>query len=199
MKKKQKAFTMIEVLVAMLVLAIGLLGLAAMTVVVLRSNVLSQQISEATTITGDLMESLKLRSISELTDCDSTTAGNVISVTGPCPIINESGLSALTSDYYPLDPSNSCEIDGVLSDFSDDTAGAFDSVTANLISFPASASEEFCTQFDDLPKGRYVRFYRSFDPDPADGRDERRLIVVVLWKDRFGKWRNLNLETTRAN
>lgn len=197
MKKKQKAFTMIEVLVAMLVLAIGLLGLAAMTVVVLRSNVLSQQISEATTITGDLMESLKLRSISELTDCAST--GNVISVGGSCSIITESGLYALGSDYYPLDPTESCEVSGVLNDFSDASPGAFDSVTANLISFAASSSTEFCTQFDDLPKGRYVRFYRSFDPDPADGRDERRLIVVVLWKDRFGKWRNLNLETTRAN
>lgn len=199
MKKKQKAFTMIEVLVAMLVLAIGLLGLAAMTVVVLRSNVLSQQISEATTITGDLMESLKLRSISELTDCAST--GNVISVGSSCSIITESGLSNLGSDYYPLDPTGSCEVDGIVSDLAGGTPGAFDSVTANLISFPASGTSaaSFCTEFDNLPKGRYVRFYRSFDPDPADGRDERRLIVVVLWKDRFGKWRNLNLETTRAN
>jgi type IV pilus assembly protein PilV len=45
-----RGFTLVEVMVAMLILAIGLLGLAGITVVVLRSNSLSQQMSDATNI-----------------------------------------------------------------------------------------------------------------------------------------------------
>jgi len=194
---KQNAFTLIEVLVAMLVLAIGLLGLAAMTVVVLRSNVLSQQISEATTITSDLMETLKREPFVSLKDCQ--TEGNIVSFSaGTCLIIEDSGVGTNES-IYPAEGSQEteCAIPGIAEQFSGNDM-TWDRVTANLVSAPAS-SATFCTAFNSLPQNQYVRYYRTYDPDPNDGKTEYRIVTVVLWKDRFHKWRRINLVTTRVN
>ncbi len=62
-----RGFTMIEVLVAMVVLAIGLLGMAAMTVLVARGNRGASDLTSATNISQLKIESLK--------DIDWTTLG----------------------------------------------------------------------------------------------------------------------------
>lgn len=55
----QKGFTLIEVMVAILLLTVALLGLAAVTTTVIRGNALSQTLTLATTLARDKMEELK--------------------------------------------------------------------------------------------------------------------------------------------
>lgn len=195
-KPKSKAFTLIEVLVAMLVLAIGLLGLAGITVVVLRSNVLSQQISEATTITADLMERLKQVSFDELPDCG---LGNEISLSGSCRIIEESGLEEKGELFYPSSiGASNCVIDSDLTPIKNAIGGensVYDIVNSR-IEAEAAPSGDFCSAFNNLPIGRYVRYYRIYAPSGTTS--QRVIVVVTLWKDRFGKWRQINLTTTRS-
>lgn len=194
--KRLKAFTLIEVLVAMLVLAIGLLGLAGITVVVLRSNTLSQQISEATNIAQDLIETLKQRSISNLPDCD---AGNTLSAAdvgdgSNCKIISESGLLSVP-DYYPP-KAEICAVSEVF----DSTPRYFDIISANLTggTDPNLTSGQTLCNLDSvtLPKGHYIRYFRSYVP--GTDADTRAIVTVVLWKDKFGKWRHIKLATSKS-
>jgi len=195
--RSKNAFTLVEVMVAMLVLAIGLLGLAGMTIVVLRSNVLSRQISEATTITSNLMENLKLQSFSTLSSAACST--NLVNASN-CEILEESGITALGNGFIPLGSvDTSCAISGMVTNFNTGDAATYDMITANLQTFNAVAPTSvtsFCTDFENMPNGRYVRYYRIFDPGSSG--TEMQINVVTLWKDRFGKWRNLRLTTIRS-
>ena len=52
-------FTLMEVLVAMLILSVGLLGMAALIAGIINSNKLSNRISTATVLAQDKMEDIK--------------------------------------------------------------------------------------------------------------------------------------------
>lgn len=213
---KKTAFTLIEVLVAMLVLAIGLLGLAGITVVVLRSNTLSQQISEATNIASSLME--ELRRTSNLPDC---VTGNVITSIGTCPPLRESGIAPTDSSqdssadktFWPSTNNQTCAVAGLL----EGRAGAtgtnshtFDNIAGNFIKRATySTGETICnietatsnlvsggTGSGTLAAGPYVRYYKTIGTGTGG---ERRIVVVVLFKDRFNKWRSVKFDTRRSN
>lgn len=204
-KNSARAFTLIEVMVAMLVLAIGLLGLAGITVVVLRSNTLSQQISEATTISADLMDTLKRQPVGNLRDCP--TANSYTTATIPaspaCSILRDSGVLALGDNYMPVIENGDalCGISGVLSAGNSYT---YDNVASNFVvlnNYPNDA--DICTNpaaADNLAPHSYIRYYRTFQtPIPPGNTGDRTIVVVVLWKDRFGRWRNVHLSTSRTN
>ncbi|MEE8400189.1 MAG: prepilin-type N-terminal cleavage/methylation domain-containing protein [Desulfobacterales bacterium] len=53
-----KGFNLIEVLVAMVILSVGLMGTASLVIGIIRANHMSKQISMATTIAQDQMESV---------------------------------------------------------------------------------------------------------------------------------------------
>lgn len=203
-KLKINAFTLIEVMVAMLVLAIGLLGLAGITVVVLRSNTLSQQISEATTISADLMDTLKRQSVSSLQDCVAANAygvSHVVPSTG-CEILTESGVNALGATYLPAYVRNDagCIVSGTTILSSGGSAVTYDNVAANFTVFSDSwgTNANICSlSTATLEPHTYVRYYRTFRP--TAGSTDTTVVVVVLWKDRFGRWRNAHLSTTRTN
>jgi len=198
MKKKfskESAFTLVEVMVAMLVLAIGLLGLAGITVVVLRSNTLSQQISDATTIATDLMERLKIQPMSNLGDCTGTY--NTISPpSSSCSILTTSGLnsSALAGNYYPANFTANCAAQNVLG--SNPNWVTFDVVTANLINPSTFSTADVCSSSVSIPQKNYLRFYRLL-PSPTNSSD-RIINVGVVWVDRFGRYRNVHFSTTRT-
>ncbi len=198
--KKSKAFTLIEVLVAMLVLAIGLLGLAAITVVVLKSNTTAQQISEATNIASALMEDL--RRTTTLPDC---VAANALSFSDSnCEIFTESGLRKSQTEWQDVDDGfappginnqTECGIPNVMGNPTN--AVTFDAVAGNYLD-----REDFDLVADvcdasSPPAGHpYIRYYRTVTPTGGTGTD-RRIYVVVLWKDKYGKWRHVKLETQR--
>lgn len=188
--KKLRAFTLIEVLVAMLVLAIGLLGLAGITIVVLKSNLLSQRISEATTIAEDLVETLKTVSLDNINDCTSP----VTFAAGECPILEESGIDTLGTDFYPSDPTSdpaeNCLVQANNPVASDDRP--YDIVDANLNAI--AATENFCDGELQNKSTQYLRYYRT-----TGTGNSRTIVVVVLWQDKTGSWRQVNFDTLRSN
>jgi len=54
-----KGFTLIEILIAVTLLSIGLLGMAGLTVGIIRGNALSSEVTAATALTQDRMEDIK--------------------------------------------------------------------------------------------------------------------------------------------
>ncbi|MBN8554234.1 MAG: prepilin-type N-terminal cleavage/methylation domain-containing protein [Deltaproteobacteria bacterium] len=209
-KNKKSAFTLIEVMVAMLVLAIGLLGLAGITIVVLKSNTLSQQISEATTIAADLMDTLKRQNISSLPNCDSS-ASNSIQLSAAqnstsCAVLADSGVASVplqsgVNIYLPAATNGSnanCAVANVLD--TSGTAMTFNVVASNLMVLNSfNSSDTVCdrgTNFN-FPARSYMRYYRTFAP--SSGSSDRTIAVVVLWKDKYNRWRNVHLSTTRTN
>ena len=57
--RNNSGFTLMEVLVAMLILSVGLLGMAALVTGIINSNKLSNRISTATVLAQDKMEDIK--------------------------------------------------------------------------------------------------------------------------------------------
>ncbi len=55
----QKGFTLLEILVALTVLSIGLLGMAGLTTTIMHGNALSNKVTTATTLGQDRMEHFK--------------------------------------------------------------------------------------------------------------------------------------------
>ena len=56
---KNEGFTLIEVVVTLLILTVGLLGMAALTVSVIQGNAQSNKITTATTLAQDKLEEMK--------------------------------------------------------------------------------------------------------------------------------------------
>jgi len=74
-------FTLIEVLVAMVILSIGLLGTAALITGIIRGNKVSNRISTATTCAQDKMEEIKMLGYSGMPTSDTTTTESYNSIT----------------------------------------------------------------------------------------------------------------------
>ena len=58
-QKNGKGFTLVEIMIAILLLVIALVGLASVTVSVIKGNDLSRMVTTATTLAKDKMEELK--------------------------------------------------------------------------------------------------------------------------------------------
>ena len=74
LKNSTKGFTFLEVLVAIIILTIGMLGAATFMVSIIKSNNYSNQISIATTLAQDKIEELKNISYASIT---SGTESNI--------------------------------------------------------------------------------------------------------------------------
>ncbi|EQB63683.1 MAG: hypothetical protein RBG1_1C00001G1262 [candidate division Zixibacteria bacterium RBG-1] len=61
--KNQKGFTLVEVMISMVILAIGVLGLAPMMVTAMYGNAFSKDVTSAAFLAQDSMERLKNQSV----------------------------------------------------------------------------------------------------------------------------------------
>lgn len=66
--EKGCGFTLVEVLVAMVILSVGLLGMAALSVGIAQSNRISRDISIATTLAQDKLEDIRRLSYSNISN-----------------------------------------------------------------------------------------------------------------------------------
>jgi prepilin-type N-terminal cleavage/methylation domain-containing protein len=69
-------FTLVEIMISLVILSVGLLGLASQTLSVIKANSLSDQMTRATVLAEDKMEELKRLGYAhaQLQDTDSNTA-----------------------------------------------------------------------------------------------------------------------------
>jgi len=74
-------FTLIEVLVAMVILSVGLLGTAALITGIINGNKVSNRISTATTCAQDKMEEIRRLGYSGMPASDTTTTEPYNSIT----------------------------------------------------------------------------------------------------------------------
>jgi len=61
-------FTLIEVLIAIVILSIGLLGMASLTVGIINGNKFSNELTTATTLAQDKMEDIRRQDYSDVAD-----------------------------------------------------------------------------------------------------------------------------------
>lgn len=66
LKDNVKGFTLLEVLIALIILAVGILGAASMQVSSIRGNSQARQISEASSLVSDRIEIVMSRSYDDL-------------------------------------------------------------------------------------------------------------------------------------
>ena len=72
--RNNKGFTLVEVLIAMFILVVALLGMAAVTVSVINGNSFSKEVTSATTLAQDKMEELKDTAYSSLASGSDTNS-----------------------------------------------------------------------------------------------------------------------------
>lgn len=74
-------FTLIEIMIAIFILTVALLGMAAVTVSVINGNAFSKEITTATTLAQDKMEEIKNLGYSGTPSSDTTTTEDYKSIT----------------------------------------------------------------------------------------------------------------------
>lgn len=91
---KQQGFTLIEVLIALVVLAVGLLGMASLTLSSLQSSQGAALRSQASALAGDLGERLRAnRNFAISNGTDYLLASNAAATDRPACIDNNAGCS----------------------------------------------------------------------------------------------------------
>ena len=80
-KDRDNGFTLIEVLIAIVILSVGLLGMAALTVGIIKGNRFSNDLTTATTLAQDKMEDIRREGYSDTPATDTTTIENYDSIT----------------------------------------------------------------------------------------------------------------------
>ena len=79
--KKSGGFTLLEVLIAIVILSVGLLGMASLTVGIINGNKFSNELTTATTLAQDQMEEIRRLGYSGMPTTDTTTPENYGSIT----------------------------------------------------------------------------------------------------------------------
>jgi len=67
-KQNDKGFTLLEVLIAILILSVGLLGMASLTVAIINGNKFSNDLTTATTLAQDKMEDVRREGYDDVGD-----------------------------------------------------------------------------------------------------------------------------------
>jgi len=82
-QRQQGGFTVVEVLIALLVLLIGMAGMLSLQLTAMKATGFSRHATEATVLVEDRLESLRTAPVSSLTDgSDQVNAGGDVDATG---------------------------------------------------------------------------------------------------------------------
>lgn len=81
-KNSDNGFTLLEVLIAIVILSVGLLGMASLTVGIINGNKFSNDLTTATTLAQDKMEDMRRLGYSGTSATTTTTTENYNSITG---------------------------------------------------------------------------------------------------------------------
>src|SRR5262245_5532251 len=81
----EKGFTLIEVLVAIVVLSVGLLGLERVHIAAIQANTIARRLTQATTLAQDRAEQLLALSYNDAALADTTSPGTFTTYTEPNP------------------------------------------------------------------------------------------------------------------
>jgi type IV pilus assembly protein PilV len=85
MVQMEKGFTLSEVLVAIVVLSLGLLGLETMHIAAIQVNTIASRMTQATTLAQERAELLMALPYNDPTLADTTSKGSFTSYTDPQP------------------------------------------------------------------------------------------------------------------
>ncbi len=90
-KKEKKGFTLIEVMIAILILGVGMLAMALLQVTAIRGGSFANQVTQASIYGQDKIEELKNASYSAVTNGnDAIQSGNGITYTRTWTVTNDS-------------------------------------------------------------------------------------------------------------
>lgn len=204
---RRKGFTLIEVLVTMVILAIGLLSIVQMTLVYVNANTFNNMLSQATVIGQEKMEQLATYARSDRADTYSTldfdylisTSGNFTSlrdVSGgsPASFVVHGLLSGGNGGAVVTAPWDANLVFPVLyDDGAHDDADNGDGVYGlkEVIDVPGMGGAA-AFQMERIQRVQPI----DLDPDPNLVRfDLARITVITSWTDRYGKKRDVTLET----
>lgn len=188
-QRMKSGFTLVEIMVAMVILAIGLLGMAGMTILVIRGNKGADQITIATQLATQKMESLKdqgfanLGSINNAADTLSLsyglTSSRFVGPEGPLNSLGEASASA-SPDYLYYRAFVVCSSDGPWP------------------CTPATCTSNICDNPDGIDSSTLIPAELACDSTMAQ-TNEQRLRVVTYWKDRYNKCHRVAMDTIVVN
>lgn len=171
--RDQVGFTLLEVLVAMTVLTIGLLGIAAMMITAMQGNQQSRRMTIATNLAQQRIEEMKNIPFENLFQTDPANANNS-SNNPPASILTiapvDNGVNPCTADYPCGD------------------------VTANDLIWTYSSN----TTVDNKTFGRIWTVERNPNINGIANiqTDEQRTIrvqAIVSWSDATGRWHKVTI------
>lgn len=112
-------FTLIETLISLMVFSVGMLGLAGLTTVIVRSNTLSQQITTATVLAQDTLEALQTLGYTSVIPTTGITISNRHRYTRSVGVVEEhpaTGIKtvAITVTWGPEDAQHQVDLKTIL-------------------------------------------------------------------------------------
>lgn len=138
-KRRRAGFTLVEIMVAVVILAVGLLGMAAMTIMVIRGNRMAVRQTNATNLAQQLLERLK--------DVNFTNIGTQINCSNSAPVTSiTNGQTGVICYQFPVDAQSNVQtfpttlpVYGLFLKVCDNT------VAAEVPSSTPSLSTDYCT------------------------------------------------------
>ena len=176
--RMDRGFSLIESMVASVVMLIGLLGLAGLQVVAMRANNLGKRMAQASLLAQDLVQNIQLW---QYTDSRLVPQGSASPAhTGPVAAI---AITAFSDVLNTATLTTTVDGSPVTFDFTDGAAGA-----AQVNQLAASYAGVLSPVDTTLPAGEQTIFQRYWNVFPVDlngsGQAQGKLIqILVRWKE----------------